>query len=627
MHADGDTVWIGTTRGIALWNGNQIAGSVPDIGTASPFRSNFISGIVERGDTLFVSTLSGVWQARLSQNLATWSEEDIGFPDSTIDGMVSYGGQPFALAGGVVYAWSEADSSWSATTSLGSLGHVDKLRSDFGTMLAVSSFGLFRWNGTQWTTVENGRGSGSGATQSEFGSDPDGVIFNTHLGTLLEQSGTAWITHTPPGPVSNSILNILHDGTYAWLATDGGFGRFDGTTWRSYTQANGTAQDTSFASPGNAIMLQLDAQGRLWTSNWSAVIERVDASTNPMHVDHVYVGSPDPKVASPRTWGWSGAVDSWGDVYVGSDTPQRTVAGWEPNGIDVYDTNAQRIVNWKATTTGMAGDEVRALAVDKFRVLWAGFAGAGVSWAALDSTDSHSSAAGNDHLRLPVFQAVASLATSDIFGVVAHGDSLWVLTTSDLERIRPSSTTKAVASRYEIPAGPAPRGAVHPLDVAPDGTVWVGSVDGVRRYLPGGGSQDYRVDNSPLADNEVRSLYVEQASGAVWIGTASGVNRFDPYYTAPPPPAISRLTLSLWPNPATLNASGIAVRLGANTPAVAGEVFDLGGRRVSRFGAVPSGGVVWDGRDADGGLVRAGVYFVHASGGGREATARIVVLR
>ena len=73
---------------------------------------------------------------------------------------------------------------------------------------------------------------------------------------------------------------------------------------------------------------------------------------------------------------------------------------------------------------------------------------------------------------------------------------------------------------------------MHPLDVAPDGTVWVGSVDGVRRYLPGGGSEDYRTDNSPLADNEVRAVYVEQATGAVWIGTASGLNRFDPHYHA-----------------------------------------------------------------------------------------------
>jgi hypothetical protein len=168
---------------------------------------------------------------------------------------------------------------------------------------------------------------------------------------------------------------------------------------------------------------------------------------------------------------------------------------------------------------------------------------------------------------------------------------------------------------------------MHPLDVAPDGTVWVGSVDGVRRYLPGGGSLDYRIDNSPLADNDVRAVYVDKSTGAVWIGTAGGVNRFDPHYKPVAPPQISRLTLSLWPNPARLNAAGVAVRLGANTPSIAGEVIDLGGRLVQRFGAVASGGVVWDGRDSDGKLVRPGVYFVHANGGGREAVVRVVVLR
>ena len=33
LRADGDTIWIGTTRGIALWNGKLIAGSVPDLGS------------------------------------------------------------------------------------------------------------------------------------------------------------------------------------------------------------------------------------------------------------------------------------------------------------------------------------------------------------------------------------------------------------------------------------------------------------------------------------------------------------------------------------------------------------------------------------------------------------------
>ena len=623
LRADGDTIWVGTTRGIALWNGRQIAGSVPDIGTPSPFRSNVVTGIVVRGDVLFVATLDGLWTARLSQNLATWTETGSGIPVTSVSALATDGQQLFALANGVIYAWNAAGSSWNSATVQ---GVVDKLRDDFGTVLAVTSGGLYRWSGTQWDYVPGCSGSGSGARFTEFAADPAGKVFETQPGTLLEQTAAVWIARQPPGPVNNAVQNILHDGTRVWVATDFGMSRFDGTSWRSFGGGCcGPGQDTSFVEPTNSFMLQLDASRRVWSGHWDFAIERVTPWTNPMHVDHAFVAYsvPQSDTLSRHSDGWSSAVDSWGYVYVGGDTPNRGT--WEPMGIDVYDTSATRVINWKTTNSGMRSNQVRGIAVDKSRILWAGFAGAGVSWASLDTVDSDRSAGGNDHLRLPQFTAVTSLATSDVFGVVAHGDSIWVLTTANLQRIRSSS--RLVSSTYEIPAGPAPRGAVHLLDVAPDGTVWVGSVDGVRRYLPGGGSEDYRTDNSPLANNEVRALYVEKATGAVWIGTASGLNRFDPKYRPPAPPAIARLSVKLWPNPATLTAMGTQVRLDANTPSLAGEVVDLGGRVLRRFSGVAAGGAVWNGRDSDGTLVRPGVYFVHVRGGGREAMVRVVVLR
>src|SRR5262245_47698939 len=56
LRAQGDTVWIGTTGGLALWNGSTIAGSVPDRGTPSPFANDQITGIAIAADTLWVGT-------------------------------------------------------------------------------------------------------------------------------------------------------------------------------------------------------------------------------------------------------------------------------------------------------------------------------------------------------------------------------------------------------------------------------------------------------------------------------------------------------------------------------------------------------------------------------------------
>jgi hypothetical protein len=56
----GDTMLIGTERGIALWNGREIVGAVPEGVNPSPFASDAISGLVLRGDSLWVSTAKGV---------------------------------------------------------------------------------------------------------------------------------------------------------------------------------------------------------------------------------------------------------------------------------------------------------------------------------------------------------------------------------------------------------------------------------------------------------------------------------------------------------------------------------------------------------------------------------------
>jgi hypothetical protein len=43
LEANGDTLWIGTTRGFSLWNGRQITGALPDDGITASFDTTFTS--------------------------------------------------------------------------------------------------------------------------------------------------------------------------------------------------------------------------------------------------------------------------------------------------------------------------------------------------------------------------------------------------------------------------------------------------------------------------------------------------------------------------------------------------------------------------------------------------------
>src|SRR5262245_23998864 len=80
FRAQGDTVWIGTTRGLALWNGSTIAGSIPDLGTDSPFDNDRITGIGFTGDTMFVSTPVGVYIGLKSESHKNWKKINNGLP-------------------------------------------------------------------------------------------------------------------------------------------------------------------------------------------------------------------------------------------------------------------------------------------------------------------------------------------------------------------------------------------------------------------------------------------------------------------------------------------------------------------------------------------------------------------
>ena len=616
LFADGDTVWVGTTRGIALWDGRQVAGSVPDLGTPSPFASNNITGIAVLGDTLFVGTSAGMYLARLSQQLDPWTLASTGLVSTNIVSMATDGTEVFALANGACHRWNRISGTWGVA---GGNGSARRMRSDGGRILSVSTLGVFRWVTNAWQAISGSPVSApSGDGGVELTADPDGVTFATQSGQLRESASPSWIARRPPAPAGNSVVNVIVDGSSVYVNSPNfGFSRLRDGVWRNWEISSPySGVDTTFRFVGYPYLLQRDQLGRKWVGSWDASMARLDDSGPVPSVTNYFIPLAARDSLAKHTYGWASTMDRDGYLYFGFDTPDR--GNVEPAGIDVYTPNGDWLINYRSSSTGIADNQVRALTVDKYDVLWAGFPSHGVSWTSLSGTDP-------DRLRLPQFNAVAGLGSLDIFGVEAYGDSIWVLTTSSLLRL--SAVTKTQRSILDIPAGPAPSGAVHPLDVAADGTVWVGSVDGVRSYSPGGGFQDFRVDNSPLADNEVRVVRVDRATGVVWIGTAAGLHRYDPGYRPPPAPVLPRLRISVYPNPVNLTGAGFSLRLRGDATAYEGEVLDLRGTRVRRFKADGNNRLIWDGRDDENRLVPAGIYFVRARGDGAEATQRVVVLR
>lgn len=651
MRAQGDTVWIGTTRGLAIYDGKGLAGSIPDLGTTSPFLDDHINGVEITGDSLFVSTAIGVQFARLSERLRTWTTINDGLPvfaprpnngsvSLQMFGLMSDGHTVLALASGAnpdnpvfntftTFRWSGSEGRW--RSDFPANASVRRLRDDFGVLLATTPGGVFRWNSPgAWTLLAGSPATDNGdAAQLEVAADATGHVFASTGGRLLEQGTPAWRTFTPPGPPGNDCRNVANVGGTVYACFEGnGVGRLRGGVWRTFPggvqcQRPGCNPDTTFLSSSFPKVLLVDPLGPKWIGIWDGPLAKFDDTVEPPRFTNIVFQSGDNITVHlhSTTHGYAADLNHLtpGEEpgrWFGLDTDVQGDNAYNPLGLDVYDTTGTFIRNFGTTYPGIYEGLIRALVVDRSNQMWIGFrknSTAGLSTFPVPPRLSD----------LPTITAVPGSGALNVFGLAAHGDSVWVLADDGLHRFDQSA--RSFVTTLQIAAPPA-LFSVHPVDVGPDGTVYAGTTGGLRMHRRGVPAVDFNADNSPLADNEVRSVYVD-SQGVVWIATAGGLNSFDPDYLPPPQPRLSSLRIQLYPNPAWVTGIGAELHLSGGATAYEGEIYDLNGRMVHRFKSAGNGRVIWNGRDLDQRWVDPGVYFVRARAGGAEATSRVVLLR
>jgi ligand-binding sensor domain-containing protein len=627
LRAVGDTMLIGTQSGVALWNGSDIVGVVPEGVNPSPFASDTISGVVLRGDSLWVSTTKGLYVSQASTGLSSWALADTAFENAALLALAWDGTTLMTVAGGVPLVFDQEGGSWA---SRGGIGTVLALSDDRGVIVASSDLGVYRWDREGWTRIPNSPLSSSCAVRSNPNcsgivvatTDAAGRLWGANRSGLFDWTGATRTLHEPDAPVGNNIQNIVLQGSRVYIATFGeGVGRFDGTRWRNWFAGNCPGGcDTTFLNSAYAFSLLVDKQGRKWVGNWGTAMESFDDDVSPPQFTHIR--TTDSLGMDMHTYGWSAACDSSSGRWFGMDYPGDVA----PIGIEYYDSAGDYRTNYRPQNTdAMPSSMVRALLVDQQRGnLWVGYRGKGVTVFKLPETPG-------GPLVLASGGGLSAINTLDIFGIVAHNDSIWVMSTDDLRLFRASSLAPPAGYQpLPLVGSPAPIGACHPMDVGPDGTVWVGTDAGVHAYIREALVTDivrytikeYTELNSPLAGDVVRAIRVDPVSGVVWIGTATGLIRFDPYWKPKSP------EVRAYPNPVMLTGAGLTLRLAGNAHAYRGAVYDVSGRKLNAFDNVANDeDVFWDGRDASGALVRPGVYFVRVEAGGHARTVRVALLR
>ncbi|HYJ32173.1 MAG TPA: hypothetical protein VE326_03045 [Candidatus Binatia bacterium] len=603
----GDSVWVGTSGGVALFAETPANARVAlrrsdsRASTAGALVSDDVRALAIVGDTLWAGTggglasfASGAWRDRsalfggavhalLAVGDTLWIGTDAG---------------PRALANGVL-----------APVEPGYAGGSLSLARFGGTIYSGSNgLGVYRRDAGAWTRISSGLPFGSTRALAVA---PDGALWAGASAGLarLDAGGGAWTPYGTEGPAVESLQKVAVRDHEAWFTPGNeiapglaaGFVlRTDGVSWSvvSNTSTGGALQATS------VFGILAAREGDLWLGHCCGSgaprprVERFDPDSNAW----VYPGPTN-------VWSFGQAPD--GLVYGAGVELENGVYVFDPSGA-VVDSLTPLNTQGSARGSGLSSNDLRAIAFDPAGVGWIATANVGV-----DRWDGRGTASHGDDLwdhfatGFPSAKTLAVVALDTTTAYVGTQAGLVVIAGGLLDRARMADVNNVI-------------GAVPVQDLAhdPRGVVWIGTSAGLARYDAASRAMERFTTADGLVDDDVRGLAWDEGRGILWVATAHGVSEVHPQ--AAGAPGFSAAAYA-YPNPAT-GASG-AVRIGGLTGAVTGEVRDLAGNLVRNFRVDPVSSAAWDLRDASGSPAAPGVYLVTLRDGARVQTLRIAVTR
>lgn len=166
------------------------------------------------------------------------------------------------------------------------------------------------------------------------------------------------------------------------------------------------------------------------------------------------------------------------------------------------------------------------------------------------------------------------------------------------------------------------------IAVDPLNQKWIGTNQGLLLVNSDGSRllATYNSKNTPLLDDVIRSLAIDENKGRVYVGTDAGLTSFE---TPSVKPLDSFSELFVFPNPFRLNDNSELLTIDGLILDTDIKILSISGKLVSQFSS-PGGRIAyWDGRDINGTLVNSGIYIVIAydKNGSSIAKSKIAVLR
>ena len=330
-----------------------------------------------------------------------------------------------------------------------------------------------------WQTWRVGQGLMDNSVRAMFQDRTGALWFGGPLG-VSRYDGASWRTFSTADGFADQVQSIIEDRNGAlWFAGPGGVRRYDGSGWRTFTTADGLAD--------NYVLSMLeDRHGALWFGTYLGGVTRWDG-------------------VSWRTFTTADGLGSNNVSCMLEDRNGRLWFGSFGAGVSHFDG-----VNWRVlrATDGLVSNDVYSMLEDSTGAVWFASANNGVSrydgtsWRTFRKTDGLASNGVEDMIKDRA--GGVWFATYDSGASRYDGANWRTFTTAD--GLVSNSVTKLLEDQ--------------------SGAIWFGSYNsGLSRY--DGVSFHTFTTADGLVSNDVPSV-LEDRSGALWFGSPNaGVSRYD----------------------------------------------------------------------------------------------------
>jgi hypothetical protein len=582
------------------------------------------------GTNIYAATEEGVKYAPLSssnlQNFNSWTlfDNTANLSRKKMTGIAAYSGKVYAISSGVGTASDTLYEYNGIQWQRDSIAYSDTIIS-----LAVANNNLYfsTWNQLNYTGG-NGKIDGSGnifwqQTQGHIRPmnwfESNGISWEADVWNGLFKNSQGSIEKIiPDGPGSSAVFDLnIADGTLnvapggvddswgnSWNAD--GFFSLKNNQWKTTDRNSFTPLQnyydilcTATSKASNKTYFGSFLTGLIEIDNNSGDIKLYDTLNSLLEAAN---GDPGRVKISAMT------TDASGNIWIGNAYSNKPIKMIQPNG------------TWKEFSVPYSFALMKKMLIDKNGQLWAPIRRSGeglLVWTNNGTPDDPSddvarilsTGAGNGGLPDAICFSIAEDKDGNIWVGTSQGIGIFycpgsVLTSNgcdaDQIKVERDGYVGYLFGTESIRAIAVD--AANRKWIGTTNGIWLVSADGKKEILK------FNTENSPLPDNQITDIKIDEQTGEVFIGTLGGLVSYQGDAIAECKDCNGAL---VYPNPVKPDYSGpIAIKGLADDAYV--KITDVSGTLVYQ-GKANGTQMIWDGKGYSGTRVKSGVYLVFSS--------------